>query len=67
MKNPAKKKLTPQDVEHFLEKWDLETQEPRLVSPRVQLRQYRNEYKVRFETEDLEQKAACVHTNVINY
>jgi len=66
-KDVSKKKLTTKDVEHFLEKKDLTTQEPRLVTPRVQLRQYGNEKKFRFETEDLEQKAACVHTNVISH
>ena len=66
-KDVSKKKLTTEDVEHFLEKNDLTTGEPRLVTPRVQLRQYGNEKKFRFETEDLEQQAACVHTNVISH
>jgi hypothetical protein len=65
-KDESKKKLTPDDVEHFLEKKDLTIGEPRLVTPRVQLRQYGNDKKFRFETEDLEQKAACVHTNIIS-
>ncbi len=38
-KDASKKKLTTKDVEHFLEKKDLTTSEPRLVTPRVQLRQ----------------------------
>ena len=65
-KDASKKKLTSQNVEHFLEKKDLTTGEPRLVTPRVQVRQYGNGKKFRFETEDLEQQAACVHTNVIS-
>jgi len=66
-KDASKKKLTTKDVEHFLEKKDLTTWEPRLVTPRVQVRQYGDGKKFRFETEDLEQKATCVHTNVISH
>jgi len=66
-KDASKKNLTTQDVEHFLEKKDLTTGEPRLVTPRVQVRQYGDGKKFRFETEDLEQQAACVHTNVISH
>ena len=66
-KDASKKKLTSQDVEHFLEKKDLTTGEPRLVTPRVQVRQYGNGKKFRFETEDLEQRSACVHTNIISH
>ena len=65
-KDASKKKLTTKDVENFLEKKDLTTGEPRLVTPRVQLRQYGSERKFRFETEDLDHKSACVHTNVIS-
>jgi hypothetical protein len=65
-KDASKKKLTTKDVENFLEKKDLTTGEPRFVTPRVQLRQYGSEKKFRFETEDLDHKSACVHTNVIS-
>jgi hypothetical protein len=36
------------------------------VTPRVQLRQYASEKKFRFETEDLERDAVCVHVNVVS-
>jgi hypothetical protein len=65
-KEASKKKVTTKDVELFLEKKDLDTQGPRLVTPRVQLRQYGSEKRFRFETEDLERKATCIHTNVIS-
>jgi len=66
-KQPAKAKLTTKDVEEFLETQDMAGQEPRLVTPRVQLRQYGNGKRFRFETEDMEQKATCVHANVMSH
>ena len=62
----AKCKLLPQDIERFLEKTGLVTQEPRFVAPRVQLQQYSSEQKFCFETEDLGRNSACVHANVIS-
>jgi hypothetical protein len=60
------KKVTAHDIEQFLEKQGLTATEPRSVTPRVQLRQYASERKYRFETEDLERDAVCVHVNVMS-
>ena len=65
-KNESKRKLTTEDVAQFLEKQELTAGELRQVTPRVQLRLFANDKKFRFETEDLEQKSACVHTNVLS-